>query len=145
MNAAKKINFCLMPDADGYPPVSVESLWANPSGNNYVIDSIPFFTSEATLGDLVRVKRGEGDALWFEGVERPSGHSLLRAVFFDEASVGEVIASLVAAGCDTERMNVFKLLAIDVPEDVSLADVQRILQQESAAGRLDYEEPILRH
>ncbi len=37
-----KINFKLQPDPDGYPPVAVKSLWANPVGGDFQIDSILF-------------------------------------------------------------------------------------------------------
>jgi hypothetical protein len=41
-------------------------------------------------------------------------------------------------------MKQFKLLAVDIPSDVSLTEVQGYLQAQAAAGLLDYEEPILR-
>lgn len=144
MNQTIKINFRLQPDADGYPPVSVESLWANVAADGYVIDSIPFFTSAATVGDRVLAKRGEGSALWFDSVEQRSQHSLLRVVFFDVSYEEPVVARLTALGCGTERMQAYKLLAVDVPESVNLSTVQDVLREEAMTGHLDYEEPILR-
>lgn len=140
-----KISFPLQPDVDGYPPVSAESLWAKEVGSGYVIDSIPFFTAEATVGDLIRAEKDEGGALWFESVEQPSRHSLVRAVFFDASREQSIVARLRALGCATESMKAFKLLAVDVPSDLSLPEVQEILRDEATAGHLDYEEPLLRH
>ncbi len=144
MSEAVKINFHVTPGEDGYPPVAVESLWANPSSGSYIIDSIPFFTSDATNGDRVAAHRGEGDALWFDGILQRSGNSLIRAVFFDASSQDAIVSHLTGLGCGTERMQQFKLLAIDVPQDVSLTAIQSYLQAQAAAGLIDYEEPILR-
>jgi hypothetical protein len=141
---AVKINFRVKAGDDGYPPVAVESLWANPAGDGYLIDSIPFFTSEATNGDRVVARNGEGDALWFDGILQRSGNSLIRVVFFDLDSQDAVVSHLTGLGCGTERMAQFKLLAVDIPQDVVLGDVQTYLQTQASAGLIDYEEPILR-
>lgn len=145
MGASIKINFKLQPDADGYPPVAVESLWANPVGRAFEIDSIPFFTSDATVGDMVLAVPDQTGALWFDSVEHQSQHSLIRVVFFEPECERLVAARLTALGCSTEGMKAFKLLAVDVPVDVKLSDVQDYLRTEVSAGRLDFEEPLLRH
>lgn len=143
-DTAIKINFRVKQDIDGHPPVAVESLWANPTAGAYIIDSIPFFTSDATNGDRVIARKGEGDALWFDGVLQRSGNSLIRVVMFDFDSQDEVVRHLTALGCGTEGMKQFKLIAVDVPHDVSLDSVQTYLKAQAAAGLIDYEEPILR-
>jgi hypothetical protein len=144
MSNAVKINFRVKRGDNDYPPVAVESLWANPTSDSYIVDSIPFFTSDATNGDRVAAHLGEGDALWFDAVLQRSGNSLIRAVFFDMHSQDEIVSYLTDIGCGTERMQQFKLLAIDVPQEVSLAMVQSYLQAQATAGLIDYEEPILR-
>lgn len=144
MSGSVKINFRVRTLDIGYPPVAVESLWANPSTTGFVIDSIPFFACDATTGDRVAAHRGEGDALWFDNVLQRSGNSLIRAVFFDESCQDDIVGHLTRLGCGTERMPQFKLLAIDVPQDVSLLAVQSYLMTQAAAGLIDYEEPLLR-
>lgn len=141
---AVKINFRVSPGDDGYPPVVAESLWANPAGDSYLIDSIPFFTSDAMHGDRVVARNGEGDALWFDSVLQRSGNSLIRVVFFDVGSEDAIVSHLTGLGCGTERMAQFRLLAVDIPRNVSLVDVQAYLQAQAAAGLIDYEEPLLR-
>lgn len=66
-----KVHFRLVQDEDGYPPVAVESVWAQPGMNSreYVLDNLPFFVREATLGDTVLVREEEGHC-WFEAVVR---------------------------------------------------------------------------
>jgi len=139
-----KINFQLETDDDGYPPVSVEALWATSEGDGYVIDSIPFFARDATNGDLVGAHRGAEGALWFDTVLQRSPNSLIRIVLFDLASEEGVVNQLVQLGCGVERMPEFKLLAVDIPSNVSLGVIQRYVQDQAQVGVLDYEEPILR-
>ena len=140
-----KIHFRLEQDDDGYPPVSTESLWAmpGPETGEYVIDNIPFFAHEVTIGDTVTVAEEDG-LRWFDALVRRSSSSLLRAVFFVEAQMERVSQHLTALGCSVEYMKAYKLLAIDVPSNVKLASIQDYLGEEAAAGNLDYEEPILR-
>ena len=139
-----KINFRVEVGSDGYPPVAVESLWAQPVNDGYVIDSIPFFTSDTTSGDRIHAQLGDADALWFAGVVERSGNSLIRVVFFDLTCEDVVALRLKEMGCGTERMPQFKLMAIDIPQRVRLAEVQAYLRDKASEGLIDYEEPILR-
>jgi hypothetical protein len=145
MGHSVKVHFRLVQDEDGYPPVAVESLWAEPATNadEYVLDNIPFFARDATIGDTILVREEEGHR-WFERLVHSSSNSLVRAVFFDQAGVERVTKRLIALGCSTEYMNEYKLLAVSVPADANLADAQSYLQVEASAGSIDYEEAILR-
>ncbi len=140
-----KVHFRLAQDKDGYPPVAVESVWAQPGANTreFVIDNVPFFAQEATLGDTVLVTEADGHR-WFEAVLHRSGNSLVRIVFFDRTCFDRVRAELTALGCATEYLREHNLLAVSIPDSVRLTDVQQYLQGESGRGTLDYEEPILR-
>jgi hypothetical protein len=139
-----KINFRISTDEDGYPPVSAESLWSDALADGYKIDNIPFFTREATIGDVVEAKASDDGTLWFSAIKYRSKHSLIRVVFFEATQKEKIISSLKELGCDVEYMPDFKLAAVDIPEHVELRKVQQLLHQESLAGVLDYEEPILR-
>lgn len=139
-----KINFRVQVGSDGYPPVTVESLWAQPVEDGYIIDNIPFFSKDATSGDRIRAQLGDADALWFSGILERSGNSLIRVVFFDLLYEEALATKLKEMGCGTERMPQFKLMAVDVPREVNLAEVQLFLRSKASEGVLDYEEPILR-
>src|SRR5574337_180249 len=69
-----KIFFHLQQDEDGYPEVSAESVWAKPTGaaDEYIVDNIPFFTRDATIGDTLKALKKEG-ALWFDSLRQRSG------------------------------------------------------------------------
>ncbi len=84
------------------------------------------------VGDLVRAVSDSTGVLWFDGIARKSRRSLIRIVFF-EPWCEHVATRLQAMGCGTEGMEAFKLLAVDVPADVELDDVQIFLQAEASA------------
>jgi hypothetical protein len=142
----RKLNFSIEQDMDGYPPVNVESLWVKLLSNHLVeVDNIPFFTSEATVGDVVATHEDENGNLWFKKIYRKSNHSLIRIVFFNRDSTENVISQLIAMGCSTERMQEYNIVAVDVPSSVSIKIVQDFLNVQSANGCIDYEEALIRH
>ena len=146
MPVMRKLSFIVERDDSGYPPVDVESIWVKSVVDNlYEVDSIPFFTREATVGDVILAREDESGDLWFQKIDQRSTHSLIRVVFFDHDCEDGVIEKLRAFGCGTERMQQFNLVAVDVPGDVALEQVQKFLHAQSSDGRIDYEEALLRH
>ena len=144
VSSRTKVHFHLYQDDDAHPPADMESVWAIQVGGRFAIDGIPFFTREATVGDLVTVLSDDDGKLWFDDIEAASAHSLIRVVFFDGGCLESVRTFLDALGCATERKEGSKLLAVDVPPEADLSKIQAFLQTETELGRLDYEEAILR-
>jgi hypothetical protein len=144
-NGAVKVFFHLEQDNDGYPPVAAESVWAARTKNDgeFVLDNIPFFVSEATFGDAVSAQESDG-ALWFDQLINWSGNSLIRVVFFDKSIVAEVRDFLSKNGCSSEYSAAFNLLAINVPPDASLVEIEGFLHAKIAEGAIDCEWAILR-
>lgn len=140
-----KVYFRLTQDDDDYPPVSTESVWATPGPKpgEYILNNIPFFVREATIGDIVTATDEDG-VRWFDALVCRSSNSLLRAVLFIEDQMERVALHLTRMGCSVEYMKTYKLLAINVPENVRLTSIQEFLGKEATSGTLDYEEPILR-
>jgi hypothetical protein len=140
-----KIFFRLKQDEDGYPEVSAESVWAKPTGvvDEYIVDNIPFFIREATIGDTLKAHIEEG-VLWFDSLRQQSGNSLIRIVLFDNSLKEKISDKLDAMGCSTEYSKDHNLLAVNIPAEVDLIDVQDYLQSEADIGNIDFEEPILR-
>lgn len=145
MSEPVKIHLRLEQDEDGYPPAGVESVWALPTANasEYIIDNVPFFTRETTVDDVVAAREEDGQ-LWFEHVVCPSKNSLIRVVFFDKSVVQALRDHLSEMGCSVEYMKSFNILAVNIPPQTKLADVQSYLEAEMKAGKIDYEEPLLR-
>lgn len=140
-----KVHFPLVQDENGDPPVGAESVWAAPTDRlgEFVLDNVPFFVREATLGDRVSASMRDG-VHWFDRLLQRSSNSLIRIVFYDDAQRDRVIRDVERLGCSTEFLSAYGLVAVNVPATASLESVQDYLQHEAAADHLDYEEPILR-
>jgi hypothetical protein len=138
-----KVFFELEQDEDGYPPASVESLWALPVGEGlFKLDNIPFFATGVAVDDIVSAQE-EGGVLRYREVVQPSAHSTLRVIVYDEAEVARVRALFSEKGCSTELSHIPGLIAIDVPPAVSLEALKPILDEGRAQERWDYEEACL--
>jgi hypothetical protein len=141
-----KVSFRLERDDDGYPPFDIEGVWAERAeGGKFVLDNIPFFARQATLGDLVDVVY-EDDEPFYEATVVVSENSLIRVVFFDEHEPAELRADLAEMGCSTElfERGSLRLIAVNVPASVPIADVRALLDRGCEEGAWDYEEAILR-
>lgn len=52
---------------DGYPPVSMESIWAEVTEEGYLkINNIPFYSKEISLGDIVSGIQTEENYLLYD-------------------------------------------------------------------------------
>ena len=107
------------------------------------VDNIPFFAKSIALGDVVSAAPDEQGLLRFKDVVRPSGHSTLRIIVFDEAEVPSVLEQFTRLGCTSERSHIPGLIALDVPPSVSMADLRRELDSGMQQDRWDYEEACL--
>ncbi len=140
----EKVLFRLERDAEGYPPIDVEGVWAEEIGDGgFIIDNIPFFTRQATLGDVVEVSHS-GDELFYASTREWSGNSLLRIVFFHDHDPSNLRSDLTKLGCSTEQSHLKSLIAVNVPSAVKIDDVRKLLAEGCSKGFWDYEEPILR-
>jgi len=141
----EKVHFKLTQSEDGYPPIGIETLWAKSTetAGKMVLDNIPFFSYDATIGDVINVRNYEGRH-WFDKVVRRSENSLIRVVFFNLDCLDEVNKTLNAIGCSTEFVKSYKILAVSIPACTDISEIQKYLRRQSEKGRLDFEEPILR-
>jgi Domain of unknown function (DUF4265) len=143
MSQAKML-FRLDRDDEGYPPVDIERLWCEEIGaGEFTLDNIPFFTRQATLGDVVEGQR-LGDEIFYLSTLERSQNSLLRVVFFDGRDPSALRAELAKLGCSSEQSHLQSLIAVNVPPSVNIADVRNLLNEGCEKGFWDYEEPILR-
>ena len=144
MSKLRKIVFKLFQDEDGYPPVGYESVWAIPLGaGQFAIDNIPFFTCDATLGDVVSANEEMGE-LRFVTVIRNSGNSLLRLIYAEGADVEQIRSALRELGCSTEWDSNHRLISVNVPASVALSRVRAFLDSGVERGISDFEEAIAR-
>jgi Domain of unknown function (DUF4265) len=138
-----KILFPLEQDDDGYPPASVESLWALPlNEGHFQVDNIPFFATGVSLGDIVSATQEEG-AFRFQEIVQPSGHSTFRVAISEAADVPAVRAIIEQKGCSVEQSHLPRLIAVDVPPSIPLDSILPVLEAGREQGRWDYEEACL--
>jgi hypothetical protein len=139
-----RVFFALEQDEDGYPPVGVETLWARKDGETgrLVLDNIPFFATQAALGDVVSVTHKDGKA-WYESTLQRSGNSLIRVLCHKGTDPSAVRQDLEKMGCATEWLPAYCMVAVSLSPSVELTRVQEMLQQGAAEDKWGYEEPIL--
>ncbi len=139
-----KILFRLEQDEDGYPPVDVEGIWAESDDESvFVIDNIPFFTREATLGDSIEAVKENGE-LFYLRTRSKSSNSLIRVILFDGNDPTDLRNELLNLGCSTELSHLNALIAVNVPIEVRIDSVRALLQKGCEEDHWDYEEAILR-
>lgn len=135
----ERVFFRLDKDEDGYPPDDWETVWAYEVEDGlYSLDNVPFFARGVSWGDVVSVER-EGDELHFKEVVRPSAHSVLRVIVFDQSEVDGLHEELKRMSCDTEQSHLPSLLSVDVPPTADLKEVRAFLDKGEADGRWEYE------
>ncbi|MFK3817601.1 DUF4265 domain-containing protein [Pseudomonas sp. NPDC089407] len=140
----KKVLFRLAQDANGYPPASVEGLWAKAVEGGYAIDNIPFHVYGIAPGDVI-VTREEAGETWFAELRQSGGSSVFRIVVRPPETLDQVRAALQDFGCACETEPAVKMLAVEVPPQRSLDTLLYYLLTQREAGLLDFEEGVLRH
>lgn len=75
----KKVLFRLEQDANGYPPASVEGLWAKAVEGGHAVDNIPFHVYGIAPGDLIGTYEEDGQT-WFAELRQSSGTSVFRVL-----------------------------------------------------------------
>jgi hypothetical protein len=120
-----------------------EWLWAEPlGGGRFRVETPPFFAYGISHGDVVRAEPGR-EMPCFDGVERKGGHRTMRMALDPDRDpahpeVRRLLAGLEALGCKVESLPP-KLIALDVPPEVEVAEVVRRLQAALEEGTLIWE------
>jgi Domain of unknown function (DUF4265) len=105
--ARVKVHFDLLPDSDGYPPATSESMWAIPLGQSrFRIDNIPFFICGISCFDVISARVDGNGLLKYERLLELGGHSTLRVLFYETASDLRPMGQRV-----TELRNAFRKVA----------------------------------
>ena len=126
---------------DGYPPVSMESIWAEETEEGYLkINNIPFYSKEISFGDIVSVIQKEENYLLYDKTIIHSKNSTLRIVFFNENQKfkDKILAKLIDLGCESEVFNV-NFYAINIPIQVDIEEIYNFLDEFVETDDLDYD------
>jgi len=144
-----KIRFDLEQDEDGYPPFTVECVWAEPLGDGlFRIDNSPWYVRGVSWRDVVRATENpEGD--WdFVEVETYGGHSTIRVISMNKtaADMESLIEQLQSLGCSYESQGAANnIYSFDVPPNVDYRPIRRMLEKGEQAKIWGFEEGCLQH
>lgn len=142
----KKMLFGLTQDDDGYPPVSAEGIWVEPTSlGNFRIENVPFYVRDLSCDDIVSGKFDDEGTLHFKGLVTPSGNSTFRVIVHDINRLDIVRSEIIARGAATEVDRRQHLIAIDVPSAVHIEPLLNYLIVLRDEGIADFEEGALRH
>ncbi len=124
----KEVPFKLEIDADGWPPFPTEWLWLEENSDTHIVKNAPLFISGLAVGDELEISERDpsGEVISWKLVS-PSDRSLVWIADHGGGRLNEILSSFRSLGCNTELLRAFSLAAIDIPPDVSKADVDAIL------------------
>ena len=126
---------------DGYPPVSMESVWVEVTEEGYLkVNNIPFYSKEISFGDIVSVIQTEENYLLYDKTIIHSKNSTLRIVFFNENQKfkDKILAKLINLGCESETFNA-NFHAINIPIQVDIEEIYNFLDEFVETDDLDYD------
>ncbi|WP_405721871.1 DUF4265 domain-containing protein [Streptomyces sp. NBC_01537] len=140
-----KVHFRMDVDEDGWPPASVESLWAVDLGDGTVqLDNTPWFVRGVACEDVIRVEVDEAGVCWGGETVRASGNCTIRLIVLKDGgsaaarqSVLEVFHRLGTTGEGIER---YRMIALDVPPDADLPRIRKLLEHGAAKEWWHWEE-----
>lgn len=136
----------LEPDADGYPPVSVEGLWVQPlSSGTVVLDNIPFYAKGIAPGDELVVSANANGEAWFQSLAKSGGRSVFRIHTESDQQVAKIREELLDLGMPSEVDRKSRLIAVEVPADADIRPLLDYLVVGQDSLRFDFEEAVLRH
>ncbi|MFE1953685.1 DUF4265 domain-containing protein [Streptomyces sp. NPDC059524] len=140
-----KVHFRMDVDEDGWPPVSVESLWAVDLGDGTVrLDNTPWFVRGVSSDDIIRVDLdGEGVRWAGETVESAEHCTIRLIVLKDSGSAAareSVLETFHRLGTTGEGIQRFGMVALDVPPGADLPQIRKLLEHGESEGRWQWEE-----
>ena len=133
--------------SDIFDEEMVETLLAielNKEKGLYKIDNIPFFLNLVASDDIIRAEFDEKEQqlIYKETVEFGE-NSLIQVVIMDKnIDTNTMRTEFSDLGCQSEK---FKegYFSMEVPSDLNFERIKKKLDELSAAGKIDYAEPII--
>lgn len=114
-------------DEDEWPPYPAESVEAELIAHDLAeIVAVPWFLTNLSRGDIVRVRH---DGIGYVGgvIVSRGGHSTLHVMAATDDELAPVMRALADLGARVSSGLEPPMLAVDVPESASLAEVVRVL------------------
>ncbi|MEO3767752.1 DUF4265 domain-containing protein [Streptomyces sp. B5E4] len=138
-NGHVKVHSRLEVDENGWPPVSVESMWAVDLGDGTVrLDNTPWFARGVASDDIIRVEVDAEGVRWAGETVRASENCTIRLIVLKDGGSGaarqKVLETFHRLGTTGEGLEQFRMVALDVPPDADLSRIRRLLEHGDAQG-----------
>jgi len=140
-----KIEFRLEVDEEGYPPISVESLNAQPIEDGaFEILNTPFFAENVAYADTVTATLQQDGSLLFESVVKFSGFRAISIILLDDSLDAHLLDLLRGLQCVIEygEFGATRMFAIGIPEAVNYDPIRASLEEYKRLGKLSYAELV---
>ncbi|WP_043476713.1 DUF4265 domain-containing protein [Kitasatospora sp. MBT66] len=97
-DAHVKVYFRMEVDEDGWPPASVESLWAVDLGDGTVrLDNTPWFVRGVASGDVIRVSVDDEGLRWAGETVQASENCTIRLIVLKDGGSADRVGDLPPA------------------------------------------------
>jgi Domain of unknown function (DUF4265) len=152
MDSKRAIQVRLKLDPNSWHRTSSEGIWVNlirPLGEKAIVevDNIPFYSRSISYRDKIAIAF-VNNAVVFDSIVERGGHSTYR-IFFETPNGNEISAlrPLGQLGCIWERakVNGGELFALDIPPEVDIYHVYRVLEEGQKHGLWRFEEGHVGH
>ncbi len=132
-----KVHFRMDIDEDGWPPASVESLWAVDLSDGTVrLDNTPWFVRGVASGDIITVELDDEGVLWAGDTVQPSQNCTIRLIVLkDQGSAAarqSVLKAFHSLGTTGEGIERYGMVALDVPPEADLQRIRKLLEHGEA-------------
>ena len=140
-----KVRFRLEPDADAWPPVGSEGLWAESLGDGeFRIQNTPWFVCGVANGDIVRAAADCDGVLWARDHVRWSGWGTVRVIPFRDGplagDLGAVLDVFRPYNVSGEGLAQYGIVALEIPPDSDFAAIKSRLIDGERLGSWSYDE-----
>ncbi|MFD9573193.1 DUF4265 domain-containing protein [Streptomyces sp. NPDC059982] len=140
-----KVHFRMDIGEYGWPPASVESLWAVELGDGTVrLDNTPWFVRGVASGDIIQVELDGEGVRWAGETVRASENCTIRLIVLKDGgsaaarqSALEIFHKLGTTGEGIER---YGMVALDIPPEADLPRIQKLLEHGAVEGWWHWEE-----
>ncbi|MGW0185782.1 DUF4265 domain-containing protein [Streptomyces sp. NPDC003362] len=144
-DAHVKVHFRMEVDEDGWPPASVESLWALDLGDGTVrLDNTPWFVRGVASGDVVRVEVDDEGLRWAGETVQASENCTIRLIVLKDggsaAARQTVLETFHRLGTTGEGIEQFRMVALDIPPEADIQRIRKLLEHGDEKGWWHWEE-----
>ncbi len=139
-----KINFTLEVQ-DGFPPIGVETLNAQPlDDGTFELLNPPFFVRETAYGDIVSAKMSARGRLEYANCVSASTYKAISVILLDSSVRSRLMDEIDWKECIVEygEFPGFEMLAIAIPDVVDYRRIRSLLEQCESQGHLSFAELV---